>query len=137
MQSRPVEPGRSSAIVYPRGSDTRPSAQNLLIFVEAGGRVRAACDGVSIADSRGALIVRELSHSRVFYFPRGDVRLDLFTAVTQTSHCPRKGDASYFAFGDADGPAIAWSYEDPIAKAEPIRGYIAFYEDQITLEVED
>lgn len=121
--------------IYPADSDEQPSAQRLLVFVEAGTRIRALRDGVVLADSDAALIVRELSHARVYYFPRGDVALDTLTRVTQTSHCPRKGDANYFAFGGADGPALAWTYETPIEKAAPLQNYVAFYEDQVTFEL--
>ncbi|MBO6543068.1 MAG: DUF427 domain-containing protein [Alphaproteobacteria bacterium] len=126
----------SSVPIYPAQSDMQPNARRLLVFVRAAGRVRALCEGETVADSQSALLVRELSHSRVYYFPREDVRLDLLVGVAQTSHCPRKGDASYFAFRAADGPVVAWSYEDPIEKAMPLGGYVAFYEDHVTLDIE-
>jgi len=58
-------------------------------------RVRARLGGVTIADSTAALLLLERGHTPVYYFPRGDVRLDLMTPTGRTSHYPRKGDASY------------------------------------------
>src|ERR1700761_3688061 len=97
-------------------------------------RVTATLDGVVLAESRRTLLVDEQDHGLVFYFPRQDVQLDRLTTMQgKTSRCPYKGNASYWAHpGQPDDP-IAWSYETPYPEVAPIREYIAFYQDKVTV----
>ena len=93
-------------------------------------------DGV-LVESRDALELREDGHDPVIYFPRGDVAMALLERSGTTSHCPRKGDASYFHYV---GPSsriedVAWCYEAPsVAEAEAIAGHLAFYPGKVTVE---
>ena len=58
-----------------------------------------------------------------YYLPREDVRMDLLTPSDTTSHCPFKGDATYFS---APGVENAfWTYEEPIDGVQEIRGLLA------------
>jgi len=99
-------------------------------------RVTATLDGGVLAESRRTLLVDEQDHGLVFYFPREDVRLDRLAAMPdETSRCPYKGDASYWAHADRPDRAIAWSYETPYPEVAPIKGYIAFYQDRVTVSV--
>jgi hypothetical protein len=54
-------------------------------------------------------------------------------ARTSRTHCPFKGNASYWslAVGGKVAENAVWSYEDPYRDAEPIRGYLSFYRDKI------
>lgn len=101
-----------------------------------GGRVRVRFGGAIVADTSHALLLEEGNLPPVFYLPRGDVRMDHFTPSTHRSHCPFKGDASYFDV-EADGlseAGAAWSYETPIAAAADIAGHLAFYSDKVEIE---
>lgn len=100
-----------------------------LEFLYPGMRVRAVFAGTAIADSRHTLLLLERSHRPVYYFPMDDVRMDLLKATTKRTHCPRKGEASYWTIevGERRSENAAWSYFDPISKAAEIRGYVAFY----------
>ncbi len=100
-------------------------------------RVRAVCAGRDIADSTRALVLRETRHRPVYYFPRDDVRMDLLRATQHRTHCPFRGNACYWSLAVADVIVdnAAWSYEEPYADAEAIRGHIAFFTDgPITIE---
>ncbi|MGZ8285580.1 MAG: DUF427 domain-containing protein [Allosphingosinicella sp.] len=98
-----------------------------------GGRVRVRVGGKMVADTGRAQLLEEGSLPPVFYVPRGDVHMDRLTPSATTSHCPFKGDASYFSA--AGGPAdVAWSYETPFAAAEAIAGHLAFYPDKAEIE---
>lgn len=98
-----------------------------------GGRVRVRVGGEIVADTAHALLLEEGALPPVFYIPRADVHMDRLTASATTSHCPFKGDASYF--GAVDGPAdVAWSYESPLADVSAIAGHIAFYADKAEVE---
>ena len=93
-------------------------------------------DGV-LVESRDALLLRENGHDPVVYFPRGDVAMALLEASGTTSHCPRKGDATYFHYVGANGRIddVAWTYEAPDQDdAKPIAGHLAFYDGKVTVE---
>ena len=95
--------------------------------------VTAAKDGVVLAESRHTLIVDEQDHGIVFYFPRADVRLDRLEPIQgHSTRCPYKGDACYWGLG---GEPVAWSYEEPYPEVGQIKGYVAFYQDRVTVSV--
>ncbi len=94
------------------------------------GRVQVRWRGQVIADSTQALQLNEARHEPVFYIPRSDAKMEMFARTTHSTHCPHKGDASYFSLVGSDGVGaenVVWSYETPIAKSEPIKDYLAFY----------
>ena len=86
-------------------------------------------NGVAIADSDKAVLYRESRLPQVYYFPRGDVRMDLLRRTRHRTHCPFKGNASYWSLkiGDKEVENVVWSYENPIEEAAAIKGYLAFY----------
>ncbi|HWD64630.1 MAG TPA: DUF427 domain-containing protein [Solirubrobacteraceae bacterium] len=92
-------------------------------------RVRVVFGGETIADSRNVTIVHESGHQPVYYFPPADVRTDLFIPTDRHTHCPRKGDASYYTIsaGGRTEESAAWYYPDPLPGAEALRDLIAFY----------
>jgi adenylate cyclase len=96
-------------------------------------RVRVEYGGMLIADSTRAIIVRETRAPPVHYLPRDDVRMDLLERTPLRTHCPFRGDASYWTLrvGDHVAENAAWSYEEPYPDAEPIRGHLAFYREKI------
>src|SRR6202012_5815185 len=59
-------------------------------------RVRVFFGGAAVADSSRTLYLFETGHLPVYYFPRDDVRFDLLEPTSHHSHCPYKGDASYY-----------------------------------------
>jgi uncharacterized protein (DUF427 family) len=97
------------------------------VVVRAGGRV--------VADSRQALSLSEASYPPVFYIPRADADLMALTRSTHQSHCPYKGDASYFDLPTgAEGKNGVWSYEAPHDAVAPIAGHLAFYPNKVEIE---
>ena len=92
-------------------------------------RVRVVWRGQTLADSRRALRLEEGRLPPVHYFPREDVRMDLLKPTDHGSHCPFKGDASYWSVeaGGESAENAVWSYEQPRAGTEPIREHVAFY----------
>jgi uncharacterized protein (DUF427 family) len=91
--------------------------------------IRVEFDGKTVAESRHALILHESRHAPVAYFPREDVRMDLLDETAHSTHCPFKGDASYFSVRGAgeSGENVAWSYEHPFEEMQDIAGFVAFY----------
>jgi uncharacterized protein (DUF427 family)/class 3 adenylate cyclase len=97
-------------------------------------RVRVEFNGTWIADSRRALILHETRLPPAYYFPREDVKLELLRRTERVTHCPFKGNASYWTVSAAGTVAedAAWSYDEPYDDARPIREYISFYPDRVS-----
>ncbi len=96
-------------------------------------RVRVEVDGHVIADSVAALTLKEASYPAVQYIPREDIEMGFFSRTDHRTHCPYKGDASYFTT-KIDGDLlenVAWSYEDPYPAMAQIRGMLAFYTEKV------
>jgi uncharacterized protein (DUF427 family) len=106
-----------------------PRRAGIIYFEVLPRRIRAVFAGEAIVDSRKASLLHEQNHLPVYYFPQEEVRTDLLQPSEHTSHCPFKGDASYWSVqvGDRRSENAAWSYPDPIAAAPPLAGYLAFY----------
>ncbi|HRK94867.1 MAG TPA: DUF427 domain-containing protein [Rhodospirillales bacterium] len=109
-----------------------PSQHAISIEAEPG-RVRVMLGGVAIADSTRALVLREGRLPPVHYVPREDVDAGAISRTAHRSHCPFKGDASYFALsgGGVTVENAAWSYEQPFPAAAAIRGHLAFYANKV------
>jgi len=91
--------------------------------------VRIEFNGVTIVDSDRAVLYQESRLPAVYYFPRDDVRMDLMQRTRARTHCPFKGNASYWslAVGDDKVEDAVWSYEKPLPEADAIKGHLAFY----------
>jgi uncharacterized protein (DUF427 family) len=100
-------------------------------------RVRVTLDGETIADSTRALELHETGHAVRFYIPVEDVREGVLQPSETTSHCPFKGDASYYSArvnGDVHAD-VAWYYPEPIDAVAEIAGLVAFYPEKVDLSV--
>lgn len=98
-----------------------------------GRRVRVLFDGIAIADSDQAVLLYETRHDPVLYFPKADVRMDLLEPTAFRTHCPFKGDATYWTVtvGDRRAENAVWAYEEPIPDAASLAGHVAFYRDRM------
>jgi uncharacterized protein (DUF427 family) len=99
------------------------------------GRVRVEHDGQLLAESTSAIQLDETGLPPRYYLPREDVRTDLLTPSDTTSHCPFKGDATYFS---APGATDAfWVYEAPSERdALPIAGRLAPWPGRVDVHAE-
>lgn len=71
----------------------------------------------------------------VIYIPRTDVTIPI-ASVPGTTHCPLKGDATYFIReGDGRIEKIAWSYVEPFDFSASIAGLIAFDPTLVTFQL--
>jgi uncharacterized protein (DUF427 family) len=86
--------------------------------------VRATWKGEVIADSDKTILV-EGNH----YFPPDSVKRALLSDSSRHSHCPWKGDASYYdvTVSDESNPGSAWYYPQPYDAAAEIKDYVAFW----------
>jgi uncharacterized protein (DUF427 family) len=99
-------------------------------------RLRVVFAGQVIADTARALSLRETTYPPVIYVPRDDVNMQWFERTAHKTHCPYKGDASYFALA-AGGQRVedaVWSYESPFPAVEAIKDHLAFYPQHVKIE---
>ena len=96
-------------------------------------RVRVMLGGMIVAETTRALSLREASYPPVLYVPRADIEADLFEPTERRSHCPYKGDASYWTItaGGLTAKNAAWSYEAPFPAMAEIAGHVAFYPEKV------
>ncbi|MET4802690.1 DUF427 domain-containing protein [Bradyrhizobium sp. LB11.1] len=99
-------------------------------------RVRVTAGDVVIAESTKALTLKEAKYPAVQYVPREDANMALLERTDRTTHCPYKGDASYYNI-KADGKTLdnaIWTYETPFPAMTEITGHLAFYPDKVKIE---
>jgi len=96
-------------------------------------RVRAFLGNVAVADSTRALVMRASGTPDVQYIPREDVDMASLIRTSHATHCPYKGDASYWSIrsGPRTVENAVWSYESPYEQMAPIKGHLAFYGDRV------
>ena len=86
--------------------------------------MKATWNGAVLAESDDTVVV-EGNH----YFPESSLAREYFQRSELTSHCPWKGDASYYSI-EVDGERnedAAWYYAEPLEAAAQIKGRVAFW----------
>jgi uncharacterized protein (DUF427 family) len=80
----------------------------------------------------GPLVLRETGCPDRYYLPPEDVRTELLTPSDTRTHCPFKGDASYWSLpGAAD---LVWAYPEAKQKVAAIEGHFCFYATEVVAE---
>lgn len=99
----------------------------------AGKHVTVRAGGAVVADTTAALSLREAGRPAVLYIPRADIDMSKFERTDLSTHCPYKGDASYYSVigAGAKGANAAWSYEAPYPAMAAIEDYLAFYPERV------
>ena len=110
-----------------------PGPDHPITITPNANRVRVTFAGQTIADTMNALTLQEASYPPVLYIPRADATMDLLRPTANASHCPYKGDASYFTIqaGGKSAENAVWSYEKPFPAMAEIAGYLAFYPNRV------
>ena len=120
---RPGKPGRVSALDRLKRAVHAVGLHRITTH-PCPGLVEVTLDGVPVAASRRAVVLRETGSPERFYLPRDDVRTDRLTRSATVTHCPFKGDAAYFSLPGAED--AFWTYAaPPDAQARPIAGMLA------------
>lgn len=108
-------------------------AKGHTITVEQGDtHVRVVRDGQVVADSRRPLLLHETGLPVRYYLPPRDVRTELLSPSDTTTHCPFKGDASYWSLPDA--PDLVWAYPEPKDEVAEIKDHFCFYETEVVAD---
>ena len=117
------------------GAIRNPSNPNhFMVARQVAQRLRVFLGERVLAETTHALCLIEIgrkAHDPVFYVPPGDLLVAL-DKTDRTTHCPLKGDASYFALG---GEELGWSYLAPFDFAAVLTGLHAFWASKVRIEL--
>ena len=102
-------------------------------IIPTGATVKVVFNGVAVAESRRALVLHEGGHAPVHYIPSAEVRMEHLSPTAHHSHCPHKGDASYWTLtvGGLSAENAVWSYQDPLEAVAAIKDHMAFYAEKV------
>lgn len=92
--------------------------------------MKAIWNNKVLAESNDTVVI-ENNH----YFPADSLSQEYFRKSDTHTHCPWKGQASYYHL-EVDGQSnkdAAWYYPETSHAAKPIQGYIAFWKG-VTVE---
>lgn len=93
--------------------------------------------GAVLGESKNALELSEGDYPAVIYFPRKDIAMAFLDESDHSTHCPHKGDASYFSIVTKSQTLenMVWSYENPMEDVARIKDHLAFYpSDAVAVE---
>jgi len=116
------------------GAIRNPNNPNhFMVLKPVAQRVRIFLDERLVADTTNALCLIEIgrkAHDPVLYVPAEDLTAPL-EKLEKATHCPLKGDASYYA---VDGEEIGWAYREPFDFAVELAGRHAFWSKKVRIE---
>ncbi|MEM7126557.1 MAG: DUF427 domain-containing protein [Chloroflexota bacterium] len=101
-------------------------------FVPSSRHVQVIVDGIKVADTTHPLMVFETTLPTRYYIPDADVDKRYLVAVDTETHCPYKGDSSYYnvVVNGETYENTAWYYPQPIPEAPRLKGTIAFWPEK-------
>jgi uncharacterized protein (DUF427 family) len=130
LGSGPLKRGRAGTFNFDIDA---ASPQHIIYIEDVPQRIRAVLGGETVLDTRRAKILYESNIPGQWYIPSEDVRSDLLTPTDTSTHCPFKGDASYWTLkvGDRVENDVVWAYPQTLGVIEAIKGMQAFYFDRM------
>src|SRR5712692_2513850 len=122
-----------ASMIDGRESGFKTNPEYKVILERSPRRVRVKFNGETIADSTAAHLLFETRHLPVYYFTRGDVRMDKLAPTDHHSFCPYKGTAAYWTIrvGDKVSENAVWGYRDPYDEVPALKDFVAFYWDRV------
>jgi uncharacterized protein (DUF427 family) len=84
-----------------------------------------------VADSQSALLVWEPRRLVTYWFPTEDVRMDLLAPAKRTEQADSRIARWDLRVGERAAENAAWSYPEPDAEREALRGHLAFFWNQL------
>ena len=89
--------------------------------------VRTVLGGVTIADSKQVMILRQAKRLPVYYFPKEDVRMDLMEVSQHSAKTSAQGEMSFWNIkvDETITENAAWAFLDPPDEWKKIEDYIA------------
>ncbi len=99
--------------------DVSSAPKHRIFFHDYPRRLRALVGDRVVLDTTGGRLLHETGLLPVPYAPLEDFDGELLERSDHATHCPFKGDASYWHVraGDALVENAVWAYEDPLPEA--------------------
>jgi uncharacterized protein (DUF427 family) len=118
-------------------SRLQPTDSHPITVTPTGNHVTVRVNGEVVAETDNAQTLRESTYNPVHYIPLADVNRDLLRRSDTATHCPYKGDASYYSVVTAGGTVddAIWTYDEPYEAVSAIAGHVAFYPDKAEITV--
>ncbi len=106
-----------------------------LLFDDYPRRMRAFVGDRQVLDSTRGKLLFESNIGPVYYCPIEDLESDLLVESDHHTHCPFKGDASYWSVkvGEHEIENAVWHYPEPTDGAPWLKGYAALYFEKADL----
>jgi uncharacterized protein (DUF427 family) len=100
--------------------------------------IEVVLDGITVADSRQPRVLFETGLIPRYYLPMADVRYDLLRPTDRQTHCPYKGNASYFSVdtGTRAHRDVVWLYRTPLPESQKVAGLLCFYDERVEMWVD-
>jgi len=100
--------------------------------------IKVAFNGTVIAETTRALVLKEGPLPPATYIPREDVQMSYLQRTDHSTHCPFKGNASYFSVrvGNEIADNAVWTYETPIDSVAQIKNCLSFYVEKLDVSEE-
>jgi uncharacterized protein (DUF427 family) len=101
-------------------------------------RLRVEVAGTTLVDTDDTVILFETTLPHRLYVDRSNVRMDLLRETDTSTYCAYKGVATYHAavIGDVVVNDVAWSYDDPLPEALPIKSMLSFEPTKVHISAE-
>ncbi|MBA3338819.1 MAG: DUF427 domain-containing protein [Geodermatophilaceae bacterium] len=114
-------------------TDLSDAPKHLLYLHDVEKRIRGVLDGETVVDTRRGKLLHESGVLPQWYLPLDDIRADLLVESSTTTHCPFKGDASYYSLqvGDRLVEDAIWTYRTPLPESAWLEGLTGFYFDRL------
>ena len=113
--------------------DLDGAPKHRIFFADHPVRIRAVVGGRTVLDTVGAKLLHESNILPVAYVPLADLDQSLLERTQTSTHCPFKGDASYWSLklGDRVEEDLVWAYEQPLPEAAWLDGYAALHWNRV------
>jgi len=114
-------------------TDLSDAPKHLLYLHDVDKRIRGVLAGQTVVDTRNGKLLHESAMLPQWYLPLTDIRSDLLVESDSITHCPFKGDASYYSLRVDDRLVedAIWTYRTPLPEASWLDGLAGFYFDRL------
>ncbi len=114
-----------------RGVASRPDKpQHFMRVQPLGAHVQILAGEDQLIATDNAVWLQEVGQTLyppVIYVPQDEVIVPLIP-TNKITHCPLKGDATYYSFRDKE---IGWAYEEPFEVSKILKGLVSFWPKQV------
>ncbi len=107
-----------------------------VVIEKSGKTVFISVGSSKLCFTQSSILLTETGYEPVYYCPREDIDFIKLKELDQTTYCPFKGEARYWALKeDEQETPILWGYDTPYEEVRGLDQYAAFYSDRTRLQI--